>query len=319
MKRAGWVGALLVAMALPARAAQPFVNLGFTSFMDGFGDPTKEGFAFVQYLRFSTASSLKDHRGEDVAAFVDPQLDAAIAVTQLLYTFPTPEGFPLDPALSVLIPVALIDAEFGAGGARLVDNGLGVGDIFVGPAVQFPPVMSGQKPVLFHRLEFDVQVPIGKYDPLKQINQGNNAWALNPFWAGTLLAGQHLEISVRLHYLYNFVNDDPVRPAPGLPAIRSTQAGQAVHANIAASLEVVPKSLRVGFNSYVFRQFTDNEIDGVSVPDSHEQVIGLGPGVVWFPSANDLVFANVYFETAVRNRFQSVSAQIRWGHAFAAF
>ena len=301
-----------------ARAAEPFVNLGFTSFVDGFGDPTGTGLAIVQYLRFARATSLKDQNGDAAAGFVNPRLDAVVSLTQLLYTFPTPHGFPGAPGLGVIVPIVYLNSEFGAGGASLQDNGLGVGDIFVGPSLQFRPVSVGGHPAFFHRLEFDVQVPVGSYDQTKQLNQGNHAWGLNPFWAATLLAGP-LEISWRLHYLYNFEDTAPVFGPPGAPPLTSTQAGQAFHANVAASYEVVPKVLRLGVASYVFRQLTDDRENGKSIAGSQEQVVGVGPGLVWFPSPYDLVFLNFYFETAVRNRFQSNSVQIRWGHAFATF
>ncbi|MBI5546074.1 MAG: transporter [Deltaproteobacteria bacterium] len=313
---------LLLCAVLPASravAAEPFVNLGFTSFVDGFGDPTGDGFAFVQYLRFSTSSSLKDRNGDDAAGFVDPRLRSLASVTQLLYTFKKIPGLGVSPGLSVLVPVVLLDAEFGAGGASLRDNGFGVGDIFVGPSIQLPTLTVGEQPFFFNRLEFDVMLPVGKYDRNRQINQGNNFWALNPFWVATLLAGRYVEISWRLQYLYNFKNSGPVFAPPGAPELTSTKAGQAFHVNLAASVEVVPKTLRVGVSSYFLRQFTDSEENGQDVAGSQEQVLGVGPGLVWFPGKNDLLYLNVYFETAVRNRFQSHSAQVLWGHAFEGF
>lgn len=319
-KRAACVLAT-VCLALPATEAQavePFVNLGFTSFLDGGGDPTGSGFTIVQYLRVGRAGSLRDDDGYDAAGFVDPTLDAVVSVTQLLYTFQLPPDFPGDLAFSVLAPVVWLDASFAPGGASLEDNGLGVGDLFVGPAFQFRPVLSGGRPVFLHRLEFDVMLPVGKYDRAKQLNQGNNAWGLNPFWAATALVGSLLEVSWRLHWLYNFENDEPVFPPPGATPMTNTQAGQAVHANLAASIEVIPRTLRVGVSSYFFRQLSESRENRASV-SGLEQVLGIGPGLVWIPTPNDLVFLNAYYETEVRNRFQAHSVQVRWGHAFAAF
>ncbi len=42
-----------------AFGALPAVNLGSTSFMDGFGDPTGYGLTYMNYLSWSRARSIK--------------------------------------------------------------------------------------------------------------------------------------------------------------------------------------------------------------------------------------------------------------------
>jgi len=300
-----------------ASAVEPPVNTGATSFMDGFGDPRGSGFAYMQYARFSTAGSIKDGNGNDVGAFINPRLNVFASVNQFLYTFKTDAV--VHPGVYALIPLVLLDASFGAGGASLQDNGFGMGDPVAGSYLQFNPIMSADKrPIFSHRADIAVQMPLGKYDAMKQINPGTNTWAINPSWAGTLMPFARLEVSTRLNYLFNFKNGNPGG------GMMSTQAGQAVFDNFTASYEVVPfsptrsgaHSLRLGLNGYYFKQITESAVNGVKQTGSKEQVLGIGPGVMWVATLSDAFYVNVYFETAVENRFAGNLFQVRWARMF---
>ena len=304
-------------ISLTATAAQPPVNTGVSSFMDGFGDPRGSGFSYHQYARLSSAGSIKDHEGADIPAFDNPQLNVFVDLNQFMYTFDT-HGWVAHPGVYVIVPLVLLDSSFGAGGISMEDNGFGLGDMTLGGCLQFDTVMSGDTPLFAHRLDLGVITPTGKYDPDKQINPGMNALGLNPSWAATLLPTPRLEFSTRINYLYNFAN-----AAPG-GGVSQTQAGQALFDNFAASYEILPfdtartaaLSLRLGVSGYYFKQFTENEVDGAKQSGSQEQVLGLGPGAMWIMSADNTFWLNSYFETAVRNRFASTIAQVRWVRTF---
>lgn len=99
------------------------------------------------------------------------------------------------------------------------------------------PVMSGSRPVFVQRFEFDVIAPTGAYDPNRLINPGAKFWSLIPHWAMTFMPTAQAEVSVRLHYLYNFSNTNPgINYSAGyVPDMREFKAGQVVWANFAAS------------------------------------------------------------------------------------
>lgn len=156
-----------------------------------------------------------------------------------------------------------------------------------------------------------------------------NFVSLNPNWAATLMLAKGLEVSVRLHYLYNFQNESPTNAPIGpmgmpLPA-ESAQAGQAVWLNFATSYELV-ESLHIGVNGYYFKQLTADEyrlVDGTTVAadqvgEGKAQVLGLGPGVLWDPDADhgNQLFANLYFQMLVEARAGAIGANLRWLHTF---
>jgi hypothetical protein len=315
------------------------LNLGATSFFDGFGR-TSEGFTYLVYAQYGMARSIKNDEGKSLPYFNNPRIDAFALINQLVYTLPE-ELFNDRAKLGIdfILPVVGFNTGFDppppAPGATLLDNGVGLGDLTFGPLLQFRPVIYDGRPVFSTRIEFDVIAPTGKYDPYKDINQGSNFTSLNPYVAMSALPLPHLEISARLNYLYNFKND---RPAIGSqlyslqvpPPVKNAQAGQAGWINFAASYEPI-QTWHVGVNGYYFMQFNldrfemrDGSIQsGGSRPNEYNlndtgraSFLGIGPGLLWEAGGHDKLFANVYFQTAVRNRPQSNVFQLHWIHGF---
>ena len=57
-------------------------------------------------------------------------------------------------------------------------------------------------------------------------------------------------------------------------------------------------------------------MDGSSVDGSKEQVLGIGPGLVYHVSPHDHVFFNAYWETAAENRAEGTRWNLRYVHHF---
>jgi hypothetical protein len=301
----------IVALAASARASavEPPVNLGFTSFIDGFGHPRGFGFAYIQYTRFAYAGSYSDGNGGP-GPFVAPRFDTFVTLHQFLYAFPRPRHFFAHPGMYILLPVVGLQWSAAPSSLQLQANPFGVGDLSFAGFLQFDPVVRSAAGIVFvQRLELAANAPTGRYDPTKQINPGTNTWYLNPYWAATLEFPPRLELSVRLQYIYDFKNDNP-----GEAGVNNTQAGQAVFGNFALAYEVAPR-FRLGLNGYFFKQVSDSLSNGMVVPGRREQVIALGPGALWTFGKEALWF-NVYAEFAVRNRFENDVFQVRWAHAF---
>jgi hypothetical protein len=327
--------------ALAANQEPAGLNLGSTSFFDGFGR-NEEGFTYLVYAQYAAARSIMGNDGKALPFFTEPKIDAFVLVNQLAYTLP--EKLFEDRAhlgVNFIVPFVAFGTSFivrPPGVVALTHTGPGLGDLTFGPFMQFRPVMAGGRPVFSQRVEIDVIAPTGKYDPYKDISQGSGFTSLNPSWAATVLPLPHLEISARLNYLYNFKND---RPAIGSklyalsmpPPVKDAQAGQAGWVNFAASYEILP-TFHLGVNGYYFQQFNldlyemqdgSSGSGGGRGPASGERnfydtgkasFFGIGPGLLWEAGPHDRLFANVYFQTLVHNRAQSKVFNLHWVHGF---
>ena len=310
-RRLAWLPALAVLFAAAAASAydQPAVNLGFTSFLDGI-PPAGPGWYVAQYVQYYSADELTDLPLPPDFAGADPQLDAWISLTQIIYQHPRPVIGGANLGLDLILPAA--DFDLKADGTPLTAND-GIGDLLVGPYLQWAPLMGANGPVFVHRIELQTILPTGDYDEQRSINPGANVVSLDPYWAATWFLTPKWTVSGRFHYLWNAKNCDPNSPDPTLDDV---QAGQAVHANFATEYELLAKHLRVGFNGYAFRQITASQANGRDVDGEKEQVVGLGPGALWSFGPADHLFVNVYFETEAQSRPEGERVNVRFVHHF---
>lgn len=303
---------LVLTVPLVARASsdEPAgLNLGGSSFMDGFGR-TDPGFVYQQYFQVEHYSAINDQNGRQVPAFQGTDINALISLNHLLYISPF---HLLGGSLGVeaLLPVVDLHASFApASPAKLTaDSGLALGDLTWGVFLQMPPVMRDGRPVFVQRFDLDVISPTGQYSHADNIDPSSGFWSLNPYWAMTFLPTQNTEASLRLHYLHNISNNDP---AGGAAPFR---AGDAVWANFTASYKVLP-TVYAGLNGYCFQQIQNDTVGGQTSPKSETTNLSLGPGVMYQPDANDTFFANAYLPVVERNTTQGFHLVFRWTHVF---
>lgn len=292
----------LTLFASPAFALfQPNVNLGFTSFLDG-GPPAGPGHYISEYLQFYSADKLVVG-GADVPADVD----VTVLMNQYIYQSDQELLAGGKWGLNLMLPIVDFDTN-------LPDNGTGVGDLLVGPYLQWDPIMGANGPLMLNRIELQMIFPTGDYDNTKALNQGSNHFSFNPYWAATVFLGPKATVSWRLHYLWNGKNDE-FTGAGSFPAEVDLEPGQAVHANFAAAYEVMPKQLRLGINGYWFDQISETKIAGVDANDD-EKVFAVGPGLVYHFSPDSHLFLNAYFESGAENRPEGDRYNMRFVHHF---
>jgi hypothetical protein len=267
-----WRGALLIvgvlwAAVTPTRClAQvqlPSVNLGDTNFEDGIALP---GWIIEEFPEIYVSGTLRDGHGNIVPGA--NRLTADTTTTHVAFVARRRVlGGRL--AAEILQPLVDLDVQVANGASTRVR---GFGDLIFGTGIQWTPRKLGQG-VFAHRFVFTVSVPTGTYSDRRAVNIGNHFVFVDPYYAVTY-ERKKVEVSARVHYLWNSVNNDPF---VGL-GIRNIQPGQAFHVNYSTSYEVV-KNVRIGFNGYWLQQVTDDRINAMTVPYSKECTVGLGPGL----------------------------------------
>ncbi|MDG5468081.1 transporter [Deltaproteobacteria bacterium IMCC39524] len=308
MKNLCIVLSALIALTLFSGTAfglgQPNVNLGFTSFLDG-APPAGPGLYLSEYLQYYTADHLNNEKGSKA---LDVDIDVWVLMNQLIYQSDKELIFGGKWGLNVMLPVVGLDV--GSNPAGLEDNGTGLGDLLVGPYLQWDPIMGASGPLMVNRIELQTIFPTGKYDNDKALNPGSNHFSFNPYWAATVFLGPKATVSWRLHYLWNDENDDFG------PNSVDLEPGEAVHANFTAAYEVLPKQLRLGINGYWFDQISDTKVGGNKDKSLEEKVFAIGPGAVWHFSQDTHLFVNAYFETDAESRPEGERYNLRFVHHF---
>jgi hypothetical protein len=272
----------------------PTVNLGDTNFEDGFGAP---GWLLEEFPSGYIAGELKDSKGKTVPG---SSRVTTYSTTSHVVFASRKRFFRGWIAGEVLLPLVDVDVQLANGTEPRVR---GFADLTVGAGLQWTPKKIGQG-VFVNRAMIDVGAPTGKYSASRPVNLGNHFVVVDPYYAFTY-ERKKVELSARLHYLWNSTNNDPFIGF----GIENMQPGQAFHINYATSYELF-KSVRLGFNGYWLQQLTNHEINGVALLNSKERTVGLGPGIqlggqgIWFR-------VNSYIETDVRNRPSGIKVTFR--------
>ncbi len=290
------------------------LNLGSTSFYDGFGG-TQQGFTLLQYFRYESLDQITDSRGDSVALFKSPRLYVAVSNTQLSYMSPWQAdggrfGF------SVLLPVIDFHSYFGPSGLVLRDSGLNTGDLSWGPIFQAAPIRHHGSPVFSWRAQCLVISPNGHFDTRRAINQGAGYWSIQPYVAMTALPLPGFEISARFNYLHAFPATRFADPPPVPHLIyQNGQGGELAWVNFTASYALAPP-LSIGLNGFFLQQLADDRTNGIAVPHSEERLFYLGPGAHLSLPGHDSLNFNAYLPVEVKNNFAGVIGNIQFIHRF---
>jgi hypothetical protein len=273
----------LIPLSAQSHVAEPAVNLGDTSFLDGIGGP---GLLVEEIGDGSHSGKVVDGGGQAIVG-----ASASNSVSSLTHIAWLSNRRVLGGWYGVEVVAAAAHVNAGANGTAA-----GWGNTTVSPFIlQWNERKIGRVRV-DQRVVLDFDLPTGEYQRDQNVNLNSHAYTVHPYYAITAFPAKHLETSWRVHYLWNGKND---APPTGTGAL-STQAGQAVHFNATCGYGL-PHGFWVGANGYFLKQVTAPQINGLSVANSPEQVGGIGPGAVW-ARKRWLLYANAYHELGAENR-----------------
>lgn len=278
-----WVGLAPISLFGQSHVAEPPVNLGDTSFLDG---PAFPGFLVEEIGDGAHEGKIADSSGDSV-----PGAGAVNSVSSLTHVAWLAHRKVLGAWYGAEVVFAAAHVNAGAAG-----EAGGLGATTVGPLILQWPEKRVFGMAVDQRLTADFDLPTGQYSAASNVNIGTNAFTVHPYYAVTAFPTKRIETSWRVHYLWNSTNNRP----PDSTGAQSTQAGQAVHFNATVAYNVW-RGLWIGANSYYLRQISDGKIDGIALPNSPEQVGAIGPGMVW-NKKSWFLYANGYQEFGAQNR-----------------
>jgi hypothetical protein len=292
--------AQLPASSIPPLVQAPYgINYGGTSFFDGFST-RKPGFALLTYTQFVHDNSVTNSYGAESPTFKQPVLNATAEVLQFSWYSPLHLRKNLL-GFNVITAIVGQSTSYGSGGAALTGNGTQLGDLTFGPVIQFAPIRRHDREVASFRIAANGIAPVGGFDKTRVLNQSSGYWSFEPYVAATLLPSDHWEVSTRIQYLYNLTTTHIAAPPP-IPGFtfNNGRAGQMFVPNFDASYSIT-KSFALGGNGFGLLQFENNQINGISIPDSQGKALFLGPGAHWKLNDRVTMNLNVYLPVTTRN------------------
>ncbi len=276
-------GQLTLGAALTPAAAdeRKGINLGTTSFFDGFGGAAP-GCTYIQYMGHDGFNTATNGSGNKVA---NVNLDVNYFVPQLACSsdIKVLGGFL---GWNTIVPFSEQDSS------SFPANGSGLGDLLVGPYIAWAPIVKDGRPVFANSVEFDIIAPTGKFSSTAVANPGNDYWSISPFWRATYLPAPGWEVSWRTNYLHTFDHQTPTPFNPdGVPVVVN---GDAVWINFTLSKEIA-KNLHFGLNGYWLKQLSgDTGLGGTKIANSQVESLYIGPGVHYEIDRHNMVNFNVY-------------------------
>ncbi len=273
---------------------QPPINLGLASFMDAAGGVGT--LVQMQNTAYKATRTL-DASGDRVPGPFRQEVETTLFHVVHTTPYKVAGGYF---GAEALVPLTNIDVD----APGLNASRFGVGDLILGTFLQWSDFELGGSHFAA-RADFVVIAPTGQYDADRTLNAGFNVWELQPYISTTWHISEKWELSGRLSYDWNAVND---RPATALNA-HSTQAGTQASLNVGTSYAVAP-GWRAGVAGYRLQQLTDSKIDGQRLPGLKERVWGAGPGCLW-SDGHWSVVANFYKEFGARNRTEGYEGVLR--------
>ena len=201
-----------------SHVAEPAIDLGDTSFLDGVAGP---GIVVEQIGDGTHDGRIANAEGNTV-----PDTGSVNSISGLTHIAWLIHKQVLGGWYGTEVVIAAAHVNAGA----LGQTG-GFGDITVSPFIlQWPEKRILGMPI-DQRVVTDFDLPVGEYSQSSNVNVSSHAFTVHPYYAITAFPKKRIETSWRIHYLWNSTNNNP----PVGTGAQSTQAGEAIHFNATAA------------------------------------------------------------------------------------
>jgi hypothetical protein len=189
---------LISSISLDAQThvAEPAVNLGDTSFLDGVAGP---GVVIEEIGDGAHEGRIVDGSGNSISG-----TGTVSSISELTHTAWLTHKTILGGWYGTEVVAAAAHVNAGSAG----QSG-GLGALTVSPFIlQWSEQKIGNIPV-DQRVVFDFDLPTGAYTQSSAVNIGANTFTVHPYYAITAFPATRVETSWRVHYLWNSTNDSP--------------------------------------------------------------------------------------------------------------
>jgi hypothetical protein len=297
---AGVAACALCAAALATEGGGNSYPIGVET--QGVGILPPEGDHWFAYAQHYAAGHQKDNAGHDNVALAAFHLQADVVALRWSHVW---RGLRMSGAsveTRVVQPFAAFDLSLAIarpGGVGPLDLG---GDHAGLADTAFVPFILGWHGERLHQAAgLDTHLPIGDYDVTRRVNTGRNYWQAAPFYAFTWLPGGGWEASGKLRYAFNSPN----------PATHY-RSGQEATFEFSGGLRISPR-WAAGLNGYVYRQTSDDTVNGVPVNGhgNRGRVQALGPFLQANFSPTVALVVKLQQEWGARNRPQGTRAWLQ--------
>ncbi|MDN3549182.1 SphA family protein [Mucilaginibacter aquaedulcis] len=269
----------------------PATNLGLTNTIDAVSPPP--GFYYINYTQIYTTKSNRNASGLPIDG--SAKIDYLLSLHQLVYLskIRVLDG---NVHFTTLLPVVKLSAVAKGSESPSVNPHV-LGDLTLGTGIQwFDKKLFNH--TFWHRVEFDLNLPSGSYDPDFVINPSAHLYALSIYYSFTYLVSQRFSFGSRNQFNYNFSQLNS-----------GTKPGTYYNGNY--SIEYNPVgSLRFGIVGYYLKQFSEDSQygnhnyfqDKYGITNTRERVLGFGPSLSAITGGGIFIEAKMFFETAAQNR-----------------
>jgi hypothetical protein len=288
------------AAALATEGGGNSYPIGVETQMTGYMAP--EGNHFFVYYQHYDADRMKNNAGDDSPALAHFRLKADVLALRWSHVWRGVRLFGATIETRLVQPVAAVDLSLGiARPAPLAPLDRGGHDTGLADTAFVPLILGWHGLKLHQTVGLDTHLPLGDYDAARRVNTGRNYYQAAPFYAFTWFFAPGWEASGKLRYAINSRNN-----------ATHYRSGHEATFEYSMGYRFGP-ALSVGANGYVYRQVTDDDIDGVSVNGNGNRgsVQALGPYVQFNATPALAILVKLQQEWGARNRPEGTRAWVQ--------